>query len=60
MSAEQRGELATAWCEGRASGREAERQDIVAYLRRPGEFGDDCSVEREVLAQRLERLEHLK
>lgn len=41
-------------------GVEIERERIVAYLRRPNDDGTDCSVEREILAQRIERLEHLK
>lgn len=33
---------------------------IVAFLRKPSEYGDPCSADREVLAQQIERGEHLK
>lgn len=33
---------------------------IIAWLRKPSEDGVDCSADRELLAQRLERKEHLK
>lgn len=36
------------------------QERIVAYLRRPNDDGTDCSADREILAQRIERLEYLK
>lgn len=33
---------------------------IVLFLRAPNEDGTPCSADREVLAQRIERLEHWK
>lgn len=33
---------------------------IVRWLRAPNEDGTPCSVEREILAQRLEKGEHLR
>lgn len=33
---------------------------IIQWLRAPNEDGTACSVEREILAQRLEKGEHLK
>lgn len=39
----------------------AEREKrIIAWLRKPSEDGVDCSADREMLAQRLERREHLR
>lgn len=37
-----------------------EVKTVVALLRRPNEDGTPCSADREVLAQRIERLEHWK
>lgn len=39
---------------------EARERIIIAWLRKPSEDGVDCSADREALAQRLERKEHLK
>lgn len=38
----------------------AERAACVAFLRKPSEYGDPCSADREVLAQQIERGEHLR
>jgi hypothetical protein len=37
-----------------------ERDAVVAFLRKPSEYGEPCSADREVLAQQIERGEHLK
>lgn len=39
---------------------ETVQKAIVAFLRKPSEYGDPCSADREVLAQQIERGEHLK
>lgn len=39
---------------------DARERIIIAWLRKPSEDGVECSAEREMLAQRLERKEHLK
>lgn len=39
---------------------EAREVLIITWLRKPSEDGVDCSADRELLAQRLERKEHLK
>lgn len=41
-------------------GADARERRIIAWLRKPSEDGVDCSADRELLAQRLERKEHLK
>jgi len=44
----------------RLQGTELAMACIVAYLRRPNGDNSECSAEREMLAQRIERGEHLK
>lgn len=46
--------------EGERRGRYATFSAVVAFLRKPSEYGDPCSADREVLAQQIERGEHLK
>lgn len=45
-------------CEAEA--RLHERTMAIAFLRKPSEYGDPCSADREVLACQIERGEHLK
>jgi hypothetical protein len=48
------------WRRAADKAREVITGEIVAFLRKPHEDGTQCSAEREMLAQHIERGEHLK